>query len=95
MHSGPEPFDSPDAVALCTAQQAEMLELYAGEADIGPTRDGPMFVPPRGIFELFRTINASGTAVVFATHDLDLVRENPGLRVVGQRGSRHAVGLGQ
>ena len=27
----------------------------------------------RGIFDLFRTINASGTAVVFATHDLELV----------------------
>ena len=36
----------------------------------------------RGIFELFRNINASGTAVVFATHDLELVRENPRARVV-------------
>jgi cell division transport system ATP-binding protein len=35
-----------------------------------------------GIFELFRNINASGTAVLFATHDLELVRSNPGLRVV-------------
>jgi len=36
----------------------------------------------RGIFELFRDINASGTAVLLATHDLDLVRMNPGYRVV-------------
>ena len=36
----------------------------------------------RGIFDLFRSINASGTAVVFATHDLELVRQNPGIRVV-------------
>ena len=54
MHSGPEPFDSPDAVALCTAQQIEMAGLYEGEADIGPPRDGPMFVPPRGVFLVVR-----------------------------------------
>jgi cell division transport system ATP-binding protein len=36
----------------------------------------------RGVFELFRSINASGTAVLFATHDLDLVRQNAGLRVI-------------
>ncbi len=36
----------------------------------------------RGIFDLFRNINASGTAIVFATHDLELVRENPALRVI-------------
>jgi cell division transport system ATP-binding protein len=36
----------------------------------------------RGIFDLFRTINAAGTAVLFATHNLDLVRENPGMRVI-------------
>lgn len=29
----------------------------------------------RGIFQLLRDINASGTAVVMATHDLDLIRE--------------------
>jgi cell division transport system ATP-binding protein len=34
------------------------------------------------IFELFRSINASGTAVLFATHNLELVRRNPSLRVV-------------
>jgi cell division transport system ATP-binding protein len=35
-----------------------------------------------GVFDLFRSINASGTAVLFATHDLELVRRNPGLRVI-------------
>lgn len=36
----------------------------------------------QGIFELFRSINASGTAVLFATHDLELVRTHSGLRVI-------------
>jgi cell division transport system ATP-binding protein len=35
----------------------------------------------RGIFQLLRDINASGTAVLMATHDLDLVR-NTGLRTL-------------
>jgi len=35
-----------------------------------------------GIFELMRDINTAGTAVLFATHDLELVRRNPGIRVV-------------
>lgn len=35
-----------------------------------------------GIFELFRSINASGTAVIFATHNLDLVRRSSGVRMV-------------
>jgi cell division transport system ATP-binding protein len=34
------------------------------------------------IFDLIRSINASGTAVIFATHNLELVRANPALRVV-------------
>lgn len=54
MRSGPEPFDSPDAGALCAAQQAELLALYEGEADIGPSRNAPMFVPPRGVFVVVR-----------------------------------------
>jgi cell division transport system ATP-binding protein len=36
----------------------------------------------RGIFELLRRINQSGTAVLFATHNLELVRSQPGVRVV-------------
>jgi cell division transport system ATP-binding protein len=35
-----------------------------------------------GIFDLFRSINASGTAVLFATHNLELVRRHPELRVI-------------
>ena len=54
MKVAPEPFDSPDAVALCTAQQAEMLELYEGEADIGPSREASMFVEPHGVFLVVR-----------------------------------------
>lgn len=36
----------------------------------------------RGVMELFRAINAAGTAVVMATHDLELVRQHPSARVV-------------
>lgn len=36
----------------------------------------------RGIFDLFRNINGSGTAVLFATHNLELVRTHPGIRVI-------------
>ncbi|UCF18294.1 MAG: cell division ATP-binding protein FtsE [Gemmatimonadota bacterium] len=36
----------------------------------------------RGIFELTRDINSSGTAVLMATHDLDLVRHFPQYRVI-------------
>ena len=55
MHSGQsEPFDSPDVQVLVTAQQAEMLALYEGEADIGPTREASMFVEPDGTFLVFR-----------------------------------------
>lgn len=54
MRSGPEPFDAPDVQALVTAQQAEMLELYEGEADIGPAREASMFVEPDGVFLVVR-----------------------------------------
>jgi GNAT superfamily N-acetyltransferase len=40
--------------ALAVAQQAEMRGLYEGEADIGPTREAAMFVPPDGIFLVVR-----------------------------------------
>ena len=36
----------------------------------------------KGVFDLFREINANGMTVLMATHDLDLVRANPGLRVI-------------
>ncbi|MGH7555100.1 MAG: cell division ATP-binding protein FtsE [Longimicrobiales bacterium] len=35
-----------------------------------------------GIFDLFRDINAAGTAVLLATHNLELVRRNSSLRVI-------------
>jgi cell division transport system ATP-binding protein len=35
-----------------------------------------------GIFDLIRSINAAGTAVLFATHDLELVRRHPEIRVI-------------
>jgi GNAT superfamily N-acetyltransferase len=61
MRSGPEDFDHPDVRALADAQQAEMLELYEGEADIGPARVAAMFVEPDGIFIVVR--DGDGTAV--------------------------------
>jgi len=35
-----------------------------------------------GVYELIRSINAAGTAVVFATHNMDLVRRSAGTRVI-------------
>jgi cell division transport system ATP-binding protein len=35
-----------------------------------------------GIFEMFRSINAAGTAILFATHNLELVRRNPHIRLI-------------
>ena len=57
----PEPFDSADVQALAAAQQEEMRGLYAGEADIGPTREAHMFEPPDGVFLVVR--DAAGRAV--------------------------------
>src|SRR2546421_8185466 len=36
----------------------------------------------RGIFQLLRDINASGTAVLMATHDLDLVKSLDGAYLI-------------
>lgn len=36
----------------------------------------------RGIYELFRSINAAGTAVLLATHDAGLIRRSSGCRVL-------------
>ena len=54
MVVGVEAFDSVDVTALVEAQQAEMRELYSGEADIGPTREAAMFVEPDGAFLVVR-----------------------------------------
>jgi len=61
MRSGPEPFDSADVRELTEAQQEEMRGLYEGEADIGPTREAPMFVEPDGVFLVVR--DADGSAI--------------------------------
>ncbi|HVM57510.1 MAG TPA: GNAT family N-acetyltransferase [Gaiellaceae bacterium] len=47
-------FDADEITALVEAQQAEMRELYSGEADIGPTREAAMFVEPDGVFLVVR-----------------------------------------
>ena len=36
----------------------------------------------RGIYELFRAINAAGTAILLATHDAELIRHSSGSRVL-------------
>jgi cell division transport system ATP-binding protein len=36
----------------------------------------------RGIYDLFRTINAAGTALLLATHDAELIRHSAGARVL-------------
>jgi GNAT superfamily N-acetyltransferase len=54
MHSGPEPFDSPDVQALVEAQQEEMRGRYGGVGDIGPVREAGMFEPPDGVFLVTR-----------------------------------------
>ena len=41
----------------------------------------------RGVFQLLRDINATGTAVVLATHDLDLVRSAPYRTIELQEGA--------
>jgi cell division transport system ATP-binding protein len=42
----------------------------------------------RGIFQLLRDINASGTAVLMATHDLDLVKSLPGAHLIELQNGR-------
>ncbi len=36
----------------------------------------------RGIYDLFRAINAAGTAILLATHDTDLIRHSSGSRIL-------------
>jgi cell division transport system ATP-binding protein len=42
----------------------------------------------RGIFQLLRDINASGTAILMATHDLDLVKSLGGAHLIELQGGR-------
>ncbi len=64
-------------VALARALANDPLVLLADE----PTGNLDARAT-RGVFDLFRSINAGGTAVVFATHDVELVRDHPQYRVI-------------
>ena len=64
-------------VAVARALVHDPLVLLADE----PTGNLDEF-NTRGIFDLFRNINTAGTAVLFATHNLELVRSNPQVRVL-------------
>jgi len=56
------------ARAMCMRPAVLLADEPTGNLDERATR---------GVFQLLRDINASGTAVVMATHDLDLVRQAP------------------
>jgi cell division transport system ATP-binding protein len=64
-------------VAIARALAHDPLVLLADEPT-GNLDERATF----GIFELFRDINATGTAVLLATHNLELVRRHPGYRVI-------------
>jgi cell division transport system ATP-binding protein len=64
-------------VAIARALANDPLVLLADE----PTGNLDEW-SARGVFDLFRDINASGMTVVMATHDLDLVRSHPTFRVI-------------
>jgi len=64
-------------VAIARALANEPLVLLADE----PTGNLDERAT-RGVLELFRDINAQGMAVVMATHDLELVRSYPHVRVL-------------
>jgi cell division transport system ATP-binding protein len=64
-------------VAVARALVHDPLVLLADE----PTGNLDAYAT-RGIFDLFRNINTSGTAVLLATHNLDLVRSSPNYRML-------------
>jgi cell division transport system ATP-binding protein len=64
-------------VAVARALANEPLVLLADE----PTGNLDEWAA-RGVFDLFREINAMGMTIVMATHDLALVRAHPEYRVV-------------
>jgi cell division transport system ATP-binding protein len=64
-------------VAIARALANEPLVLLADE----PTGNLDERAS-RGIMELFRDLNARGMAVLMATHDLELVRAYPDVRVL-------------
>jgi cell division transport system ATP-binding protein len=64
-------------VVIARARATNPLVLLADE----PTGN----LDPRaadGVFQLFRTLNRLGMAVLMATHDTELVRRNPKMRVL-------------
>jgi len=64
-------------VAVARALASDPLVLLADEPT-GNLDDRAK----RGIFDLFRQINAMGMSVLMATHDLPMIRENPKIRVL-------------
>lgn len=64
-------------VAVARALATEPLILLADEptGNLDPRAAG-------GVFELFRTVNRLGTAVLMATHDAGFVRDHPSIRVL-------------
>jgi cell division transport system ATP-binding protein len=64
-------------VAIARALVNEPLLLLADE----PTGNLDEWAA-KGVFEIFREINAMGMTVLMATHDLDLVRAHPQYRVI-------------
>ncbi|HET7320972.1 MAG TPA: cell division ATP-binding protein FtsE [Longimicrobiaceae bacterium] len=64
-------------VAIARALANDPLVLLADE----PTGNLDEW-SAKGVFDLFKEINAGGTTVVMATHNLDLVRANPAFRVL-------------
>lgn len=64
-------------VAVARALVHDPLVLLADE----PTGNLDPY-STRGIFDLFRNINTSGTAVLLATHNMDLVKANKNIRLL-------------
>jgi cell division transport system ATP-binding protein len=64
-------------VAIARALANDPLVLLADE----PTGNLDEW-STRGVFQLFQEINASGTTILMATHDLDLVRAHPQYRTL-------------
>src|SRR5581483_1281995 len=92
MRSGPEAFDSDDVRALAEAQQEEMRGRYAGEADIGPTREASMFVEPDGVFLVVRDEDGRAVACGGIARFDDARAELKRMYVVPER---RGLGLGR